>query len=468
MKAHFPSQPSHNAFDRSPALLAILDAEFTFINVNRAYAEQAGSSVDDLIGRNYFDLFPDENAEAVFRQVRDTRQPYSAVGQPVDDPRNREMGGTYWDWHLVPIEGASATPGTGHLALTIHDVTEEMLLKRELQYNYETLRSVFEHTSVAVVRTDTNFHLLFANQAYFTLLGSAAGDRVGEVCGSPGELPREFCSAWRQRLRQVAETGDSVTFDFDLPSRTGSDHTYQADVNPEYNPEGTVRSVITFINDITTMKEREEELENLLIEMNHRIKNNLATIEALARVELDVGDKSKAAAIDDIISRINAIGQVHQTLYETRSFSEVAIGPYIRELLDSLLAGAATGPGTYVPRVRAEDLNVSSKVATKLGLMLAELTTNTIKYAACPAGCEISVDVTVADERVTVRYHDGGRGLDPSVRSIADLAAGTGVMILHALAGDLGGTIELDTAELDTAAKPAVFVIRFPTGTQAM
>jgi two-component sensor histidine kinase len=257
----------------------------------------------------------------------------------------------------------------------------------------------------------------------------------------------------------VVETGASVTFSCDLPSRTGTVHTYQADVNPERNTDGTVRSVITFINDITAVKEREDELENLLIEMNHRIKNNLATIEALARVEIDVGDKSKSDAIDDIVSRISAIGQVHQTLYETRSFSEVAIGPYLRELLDSLIAGAATETGTYVPQVNADDMNVSSKVATKLGLMLAELTTNTVKYARCLAGCDITVDLAVSEGTVTVRYQDGGHGFDPAIRSITDLPAGTGVMILHALAGDLGGTIELDTA-----AKPAAFVIRFPAG----
>jgi PAS domain S-box-containing protein len=456
MKHHSDFSFLHKAFDISPSHLAILDEDFSFVLVNRTFAEHAGRNREDLVGVSYFDVFPGTVTDAVLREVLTSRKDHVVIDQPgtrskADDDES------YWDRRYIPMSMESGERG---ILVIFADVTEEVLLKRELEYNYDMLESIFQHTSLAVVRTDPDFSLLFANDAFYDLFGTTAS-RCMKV--EPWEeqwaeeLPEKMCLQWRTVHRAVADTGDGDTFRFDVPVADDGERAFQADVNPEFTREGSIRSVITVITDVTETKEREDELETLLVEMNHRIKNNLASVEALARVELYAESKTKEAAIDDIISRISAIGQVHQTLYETASYATVRIHRYLRELLDELVAGGSAGECTYRLNLEVDDIEVSSKVATKLGLMLAELTTNTIKYAGSSGVIEIHVRLRQEDGRIVVTYFDSGDAFPPSVTSLDDLGTGTGILVLQALITDLDGTISFDAT-----VRPPVFVISFP------
>jgi PAS domain S-box-containing protein len=442
------------AFDRSPTLFAVLDETLTIRHVNRAFADSVAMDIPELVGRSYFEVFSEDDQQPIFESVMATGEEYFAKGVPYSIGHTHEGGMVYRNWQLVPVANDAGT--VENLVLIISDVTEEVLLRKELEYNYSILRSLFEHSSVAVVRTDGECRHLFANHTYYSLFG-LDGDRcIGARIDAVG-LDREFVEPWQHALERTTTTMERSVFRFEIASSDGGHRAFQGEVNPELRRDGEIDSYVTFLNDITVVQDREEELENLLIEMNHRIKNNLGTIEALARVELIAGDKTKEAAIEDIISRISAIGQVHETLYETKSFSTVRLGAYLQELMDSLLAGTGSAAGTFTYRIDYDEIEVSSKVATKVGLMLAELTTNTIKYAACSDTCEIRLSAREIDRGVTIIYRDSGRGFPPEITSIDDLSSGTGMMILKALIGDLDGSIRLDTS-----LKPARFLIRFP------
>jgi len=442
------------AFDRSPTLFAVLDETLTIRHANRAFADSVAMDISELIDRRYFELFPDDDQQPIFESVMATGEEYFARAVPCRVAHTRDGGTAYRNWQLVPVADDAGT--IGNLVLIISDVTEEVLLRKELEYNYSILRSLFEHSSVAVVRTDGECRHLFANRTFYSLFG-LDGDRCIGVRIDEVGLDRSFVETWKDALDRATTTMERSVFRFEIASPDGSRSAYQGEVNPELRRDGGIDSYVTFLNDITVVQDREEELENLLIEMNHRIKNNLGTIEALARVELLAGDKTKEAVIEDIISRISAIGQVHETLYETRSFSTVRLGSYLQELMDSLVAGTGTVSGSFTYRIDYDEIEVSSKVATKVGLMLAELTTNTIKYAACSDTCEIRLSAREIDRGVTIIYRDTGRGFPPEITSIDDLSSGTGMMILKALIGDLDGTIKLDTS-----LKPHRFLIRFP------
>lgn len=454
MKAMLSQRLLAEAFEQSLTLLAILDRELRFVHVNAAYAASTRRSADELVGKKHFELYPNGENEAIFRDVLESGDTYSVTAKPFEHPDQPDRGVTYWDWQLIPISDGGRVE---HLILMLRDVTDETLLKRELHNNYETLQSVFESTALIVVRTDRSFRHLFANEAYFALLQCPAGGCIGKTAREAA-LPESFAAPWEENHEVVAATGETRSFQFRLSDAPEEERYFRGDISPEYDLSGRLRSLITIITEITAMKQREEELENLLVEMNHRIKNNLANIEALARVELEFGEKTKRDAIEDIVSRIQAIGQVHQTLYATRSYSRVRIGPYITNLVRSLIESAAVGAGAPVePTIVADKLDVTSKVATKLGLILAELTTNTLKYAQCTDTCEVFVGVTAENGSVTVTYYDSGDNFDDDVTSIDDLKGGTGMMILEALTNDLDGTITLDTAQ-----RPRRFVIRFP------
>lgn len=90
--------------ENTHAHLAYLDADFNFIRVNSAYARGSGQMEQELIGRNHFDLFPNQENEAIFKQVKESGQPVRFQAKPFEYTDQPERGLTYWDWTLVPVK----------------------------------------------------------------------------------------------------------------------------------------------------------------------------------------------------------------------------------------------------------------------------------------------------------------------------------------------------------------------------
>ncbi len=138
---NIPPSANHALFDAifhaTPILIAHLDADFNFVRVNRAYAQADGKEPDFFPGKNHFSLFPNDENEAIFSQVRDTGVRYATKAKPFEYEHNPERGVTHWDWTLTPIveDGRVAW-----LILVLQNVTErvrdlEALARSEAQLN---------------------------------------------------------------------------------------------------------------------------------------------------------------------------------------------------------------------------------------------------------------------------------------------------------------------------------------------
>ncbi|NLD72689.1 MAG: PAS domain S-box protein [Chloroflexi bacterium] len=108
--------------ENTSAQLAYLDRDFRFVRVNAAYADGSGHAVEDLLGRDHFDVFPNEENEEIFRRVRDTGEAVRFAARPFQYADQPERGVTYWDWSLVPVKDAAGEV-TG-LVFSLLDVTE--------------------------------------------------------------------------------------------------------------------------------------------------------------------------------------------------------------------------------------------------------------------------------------------------------------------------------------------------------
>lgn len=86
------------------AQIAYLDPEFNFIFVNQAYADITRYSIDTLIGKNHFELFPDETIQKLFIHTRDTGEVTEMTATPFQFKFQPERGTTYWDWKLTQLK----------------------------------------------------------------------------------------------------------------------------------------------------------------------------------------------------------------------------------------------------------------------------------------------------------------------------------------------------------------------------
>lgn len=126
--------------DNTNTHLAYLDADFHFLMVNEAYVKGCGKSREDLIGRNHFVLFPDEENRAIFERVRDTGEPFSVEAKPFEYPDDPDRGVTYWDWSLIPVKGGGGEV-TG-LVFSLIDVTEDQRAIEERERFIDEIQSL--------------------------------------------------------------------------------------------------------------------------------------------------------------------------------------------------------------------------------------------------------------------------------------------------------------------------------------
>jgi PAS domain S-box-containing protein len=127
--------------ENTRAHLAYLDVDFTFVMVNSAYAEGAGYSREELIGRNHFEIFPHAENQAIFERVRETGEPVTFHAKPFGFPEQPERGVTYWDWSLVPVKEEGKVRG---LAFSLMDVTEQEQARQALRRYADRLRGLHE------------------------------------------------------------------------------------------------------------------------------------------------------------------------------------------------------------------------------------------------------------------------------------------------------------------------------------
>ncbi|MGC9468650.1 MAG: PAS domain S-box protein [Anaerolineae bacterium] len=166
--------------------LAYLDTDFNFVKVNVAYAQGAGKTVEELIGRNHFELFPNAKNQAVFERVRDTGKPVSFEAKPFVYPERPELGVTYWDWTLVPVKDEDGN--VIGLAFSLLDVTRRQRATAQMA----SLARFPAENPHPVLRIKEDGTLVYANEGSSPLL-ETWGIEVGE------KVPLR----WRARVREA-------------------------------------------------------------------------------------------------------------------------------------------------------------------------------------------------------------------------------------------------------------------------
>lgn len=123
-------------------LIAYMDRDFNFVRVNDSYARSGGHPVDYFLGKNHFDLYPNEENLGIFRQVVQSGEPYSVFEKAFEYAEYPERGVTYWDWSLQPLKaGDGSVEG---VILSLMDVTPRKAAELQLERQNQELRDLSE------------------------------------------------------------------------------------------------------------------------------------------------------------------------------------------------------------------------------------------------------------------------------------------------------------------------------------
>jgi|GEM_PF-2452486 len=116
--------------ERTNSHVAYLDCNFNFVVVNSTYERGCGHTREELIGRNHFEFFPNEENEETFTRVRDTGIPAEFREKPFEYPDQPDRGVTYWDWVLTPVKDERGV--VEGLVLSLTDVTDSVCARNRV------------------------------------------------------------------------------------------------------------------------------------------------------------------------------------------------------------------------------------------------------------------------------------------------------------------------------------------------
>ena len=189
--------------------------------------------------------------------------------------------------------------------------------------------------------------------------------------------------------------------------------------------EADVRQIQAFLSGVQAIIERkkaEEELramvrqqETLMQELKHRVKNNLNIVSSLLGVEMpNLTDPAARKVFTDTQGRIRTIAAIYEQLYLSPELSGVDLSHYVAKLA-RMICDAHSSDGERIRLVtELEPVELDTKEAVPLGLILNELITNVFKYAYPGEGMgELRVFLAREEKRILLRVEDDGVGFPP-------------------------------------------------------
>jgi two-component sensor histidine kinase len=178
----------------------------------------------------------------------------------------------------------------------------------------------------------------------------------------------------------TAKAGGVARFKGAADTAKGTPRYWDVQVSPILGSDGEPSHLLSISRDITEewrsaadLKEALERQALLSGELQHRIKNTLAMIGAIANQTM-TGD-SVAAAREAFAARLMTLSQAHDILTKT-SWTHAPI----KQVLNGALAPHRSGQGRF--RISGPDLELQPKQALALALAVHELATNAVKYGA--------------------------------------------------------------------------------------
>jgi PAS domain S-box-containing protein len=248
----------------------------------------------------------------------------------------------------------------------------------------------------------------------------------------PDLWPSESRAGVEQALR-TALSGEAAAFRAICPTAKGDPRWWDTTVSPILE-EGRVIRVLATSRDVTGEMRAEAHRQLLVNELNHRVKNTLATIQSIASQSLrNAGvDLAVRGALE---GRLMAIAATHNVLTD-ENWSAASL----RQIVDGSVTPYRSNPGQVT--ISGDDLMVSPKPAVVLALAFHELAINALKYGALSsAGGHVDIVWSLAeDDRLDIAWTERG---GPPVRPPERRGFGSRIIEL-ALPNELGGAVDLD------------------------
>jgi PAS domain S-box-containing protein len=367
-------------FENAATGIAITDLEGRFQACNPAYSTMIGYSEGELRELTVTDIQHPEDAGANLEKLRDL----IAERIPSFELINRIRGkGDKILWvhkHVSLLRDAAGRP-TNTIGL-ITDITERKRAEAALRESEGRFRGIFENAGTGIAIADLRGRLQSGNPAYGSMLGYSE-EELRELTIQDLMHPEDFEECMSNFRRLVAEEMPSFETLNRYIAKDGKPLWVHKHVSLLRDNGGTPHSAMALVTDMTERRRQEEQITLLMREVNHRSKNMLSLVQAVARQTLAA---NPADFLDRFGKRIEALA-ASQDLLVKNAWK----GADLTELVSSQLAHFEDLIGTRI-QLQGPPVFVFAPAAQAIGMALHELATNAGKYGAL-SGSEGQVDI---------------------------------------------------------------------------
>ncbi|MFN3658231.1 MAG: PAS domain S-box protein [Pseudolabrys sp.] len=442
-------QASDGILDLLPIATFICDAKGTILQYNRRAVETWGRA--PVPGQTHEQF--SENTR--FHELDGTPMPRSllaevlATGKPVRDAERMVMRAdgspSIVSVNIDPLRNAKGDvigAVNCFIDITERKRTEAALADSRLRAREQEQRlaATYEHAAIGISEIAPDGSFLRVNEAICAITGYSREELLGNRLFA--HTHPDDADPDREAFRkQVAGELAFYSVEKRFIRKDGRVIWMSVRSSPVSDADGRLLYLVRVVQDITGRKAAEQRQKLLIDELNHRVKNTLATVQSLA-TQTARGANDPQAFRERFEGRLIALSKAHDQL--TVHHWESAD---LRELLSGTFAPyAAAGSERIV--LRGEDVVLRPRAVLTLAMAMHELTTNAAKYGALsvPGGVIELHWQPARDEtgRALLRIDWRERGGPPVV---APEARGFGSKFVEgSIAAELGGKASLTFA----------------------
>ena len=291
---------------------------------------------------------PMRNVEAVAEKPDGTRVPFAAYPTPLFDAAGELVGAV--------------------------NMLVDLTHRKQADENAQRLASVVESSDDAIISKDLDGIVRSWNKGAERLFGYTAQEVIGKpitILFPPDRIDEEPCIL--ERLRRGERVGHYET---ERRRKDGTLVDVSLTVSPIFSTDGRVIGASKIARDISVAKHAREHQRLLLAEIMHRVKNTLATVQAIASQTLceSPGEEQRA-----FMARLHALGKAHDLLITDR-WDRAPLRAIVEAAIEPFQSDRFTLEGP--------DVGLNASNSLHISLALHELATNAVKYGALshPAG----------------------------------------------------------------------------------
>jgi PAS domain S-box-containing protein len=359
---------------------------------NRGAERLFGYTSDEMIGRPILTIIPLDSHHEEVRILERVRRgervdPYETVRQRRD--------GTLIDVSVSvsPLRNAAGEViGASKIA---RDVSERKKVEAALAERNLQLALAGRAALVGSYSYDVKQGVMQVSAGYAAIHGLPEGTTETSYSEWRGRVhPKDLERAERLRDQAFSNRRKEDNAEYRIVLSSGDVRWIERRGSVSYGEDGRPKRVVGVNIDITERKHAEQHRNILNAELDHRVKNLLATVSAVA-AQTKNASSSIDGFLDALDSRIRSMASTHELLS-----SEQWQGISLRELLRQELAPYSSNNNTDI---KGPEVILSPEAAQTTALVLHELTTNAAKYGA----------LSRREGRVSVRWNRASSGEGP-------------------------------------------------------